>query len=93
MNEKILNKIYAKNIKYYRFKMGWTQEHLAEKASLEINTIRGIENGLRSASPKTTCKIVNALKIKPKDLYDESILTYNLPNKITDFKRNTNNLK
>ena len=88
MNEKQLNNIYAKNVKYYRFKKGWSQEYLAEKSSLEINTIRGIETGIRSASPKTTCKITNALGITPKDLYDEKILKYNIPNKITNFNKN-----
>lgn len=90
MNEQILNKIYSRNVKYYGFKKGWSQELLAEKSSLEINTIRGIETGIRSASPKTTCKMVNALGITPKDLYDEKILKYNLPNKITDFNKNIN---
>ena len=87
MNAYKLRKIYGKNIKYYRFCKGWSQEKLAEKSSLDINTIKGLEIFNKSPSPETTCKIVNALGITPKDFYDEKILKYNLPTKITGFKK------
>lgn len=90
MNVNELKKIYGKNIKYHRFKKGWTQEKLAEHSSLDLNTIRGLETCQKNPSPETTCKIANALGILPKDLYDDKVSKYNLPNKITNFIKDNN---
>jgi transcriptional regulator with XRE-family HTH domain len=48
-----LNSIFGKNIKKYRVLKGWSQECLAEKMEVSINTICEIETGKKFVRAET----------------------------------------
>lgn len=54
-----------------------SQEKLAEKCEINVNSLSYIENGRNFPSPETLDKIMSALDIQPKDLFN----FYNLENK------------
>lgn len=47
-----------------------SQETLAEKCDINVNSLSYIENGRNFPSAETLDKIMNALEIEPKDLYN-----------------------
>jgi transcriptional regulator with XRE-family HTH domain len=53
--------VFARNVKNYRNALQYTQEKLAEKAKLSIQTIKDIEGGRRWVSDDTLTKIAKAL--------------------------------
>ena len=57
------------NIKKYRQRKSWTQEKLAEEASLHVSYIGQIERGLRLPSLNALLKISEALKIDVRKLF------------------------
>ena len=46
-----------------RIEQGYTQESLAEKLNISVNTIKGIEQGIRYPSMPTFVRIAKALKL------------------------------
>ena len=63
-----LLKTVASNIKKFRAECGFTQEQLAEKTSLSIETIGNLENAKSWFSLDSITKIALALNIKPYQL-------------------------
>lgn len=57
-------KVFASNLKYYRNKMGISQEQFADKAGLHRTYISAIECGKRSISLDNIQKIAEALEIE-----------------------------
>lgn len=61
------------NIKFYRNKLGLTQEKLSELVSVERSYITALENGSKSPSLYFLYELSEALKINLKDLADIQI--------------------
>jgi len=53
---------FGSNVRKLREAKDWTQEQLAEKASLDQTYISGIERGERNATILTITKLAGALK-------------------------------
>lgn len=64
-----LSESVGKRIREYRKKKSWTQEQLAEAASLHYSYIGGVERGDRNISLETLEKIVSALDIPAGELF------------------------
>jgi DNA-binding XRE family transcriptional regulator len=67
-DEAKLRKIMSTNIKYYRAKLGFTQEKLAEIIEVSDQTINDIEGCRTWVSDKTIVKLARALKIEAYQL-------------------------
>ena len=67
-----IRKILSENIKYYRFKMKYTQETLAEKTDLSARYISDIENENGNIPIDTLENIANVLKVEPYRLLKET---------------------
>lgn len=63
-----LKSVLAKNVRYYRKKLKWTQEFLAEKSDLSVNTIKDIEAGCSWPECATFVSLANALEVDPCSL-------------------------
>lgn len=63
-----LIEIVSKNIRYYRNKLGISQEKLAELSNLHRTYIGSVERGERNLSLNNIEKIARALKISPYKL-------------------------
>jgi len=70
LNEEELVKIVGRQIKKYRKQQDMTQFDLAVKSNMEENALQRIETGRTNPSIKTLLKIVNALGIEFKELFD-----------------------
>ena len=70
-------KVFASNLKYYRNKMGVSQEQFADKAGLHRTYISAIECGKRSISLDNIQKIAEALEIVKKNLNCENYYAFN----------------
>lgn len=57
-------KVFSYNLKYYRNKLGISQEEFADKAGLHRTYISAVECGKRSISLDNIQKIAEALGIK-----------------------------
>lgn len=64
-----LPEMVGKRIREYRKKKNWTQEQLAEAASLHYSYIGGVERGDRNISLETLEKIALALDIPAGELF------------------------
>jgi transcriptional regulator with XRE-family HTH domain len=60
----------GERIRALRKEAGLTQEQLAEKAGVSVNFIGNAERGESAASVKTLRKIVKAIGVNLKDLFD-----------------------
>ena len=65
-----LQKKLGKRIQEIRKAKKLTQEKLAEIIELDVPNISNIERGKRFVSASTLEKIINALGVYPKDLFD-----------------------
>ncbi|EGQ7645070.1 helix-turn-helix transcriptional regulator [Vibrio cholerae] len=66
MNE--IRKQFGKNIKFYRQCAGFSQEALAEKASLHRTYIGSVERGERNISLENIVQLAKALGVSPSIL-------------------------
>lgn len=57
----------------HRKRMGYTQEQLAERAGISIDTIRKLEGGSSGASFPMIEKIARALELDPAELFTTEI--------------------
>jgi len=61
--------MFDKRLKQLRKKAGWSQQKLAEKASLSYNVITKIEQGAaKNPNIQTMIKLANAFQISLDDL-------------------------
>ena len=63
--------VLATNIKFYRFKLGYTQEQLAEKTDLSPRYISDIEHSKGNIPIDTLEELAFVLKVKPFYLIKE----------------------
>lgn len=68
-----LRKIVSTNVRYYRLKLEYTQERLAELCDLSPRYVSDIENVRGNIPIDTIEKIANALEIEPYQLLKEQI--------------------
>jgi transcriptional regulator with XRE-family HTH domain len=61
----------AKRIKELRGTNGWSQELLAERASIQRTYLADLERGGRNPSVRTLVKLANALRVGLRDLFEE----------------------
>lgn len=60
--------VVGENIKYYRTKLGMTQEELAERAGINRSYLAGLERGRRNTTLKTVEMLAQALGVSSVDL-------------------------
>lgn len=60
--------VFAENVKFYRRKLGISQEELADRAQIHRTNISAIERGERNVTIKNIEKLAHALGIEPKQL-------------------------
>lgn len=72
-NEEILRKSIGKKIKLARAKTNYTQEALAEKASLSPRFISQLERGISFGSATTIVNLCKALNISSDFLFNDLI--------------------
>ncbi len=72
-NEKILRKSIGKKIKLARSKTNYTQETLAEKASLSPRFVSQLERGISFGSATTIVNLCRALNISSDFLFSDLI--------------------
>lgn len=72
MNEPEFKKFFGKRVKELRLKNGLTQEQLAEMIEVGERNLSKIECGNVFVKAKTITKLIEALKIEPKELFEFS---------------------
>jgi len=64
--------VVGENIKYYRTKLGMTQEELAERAGINRSYLASLERGRRNTTLKTVEMLAKALGVSTTDLVSPS---------------------
>lgn len=64
--------VVGENIKYYRTKLGMTQEELAERAGINRSYLASLERGRRNTTLKTVEMLAKALGVSTTDLVSQS---------------------
>ena len=67
MKDELLFKI-GQSVRYLRQKEGISQEELAFRANLNLNSIRTLERGLNNVKIKTLYSIAKALNVKIEEI-------------------------
>ena len=67
MKDELLFKI-GQSVRYLRLKAGISQEELAFRADLNLNSISTLERGLNNVKIKTLYSIAKALDVKVEDI-------------------------
>lgn len=67
-----IRETFISNLKFYRKKLGFTQEKLAETIGMSTTYIGTMESCSRFPSPETIDKIATALGISAATLFDEN---------------------
>ena len=73
MNELDIKKLFGQRLKELRIKKGLTQEQLAELINVGDRNLSKIECGKSFVKAETIAKIIIALNIQPKELFDFSL--------------------
>lgn len=80
--------LLGKNVKYYRFRAGLTQEGLAEKLNVSTNYIGRLERGQHNPSLAKLENIAKSLNIEVYELLIEHNGIERIPNRIKVTSRN-----
>lgn len=64
-----IRKVFGENVKYYRKKMGYSQEQLAEKLDISPNHLSVIETGGKFVTYKLIEKMVLIFDVMPAALF------------------------
>ena len=72
MDETEFKKYFGKRVKELRIKKGLTQEQLAEMIEVGERNLSKIECGNVFVKAKTITKLIEALKVEPKELFEFS---------------------
>lgn len=67
MKDELLFKI-GQSVRYLRIKKGFSQEELAFKADLNMNSISTLERGVNNVKIKTLYAIANALEVNIEEI-------------------------
>lgn len=68
-----IKKLFGKNLKYYRFQKGLSQEKLAEAIDSTVTYISNIETGRNGITFGKLEEFCAVLGVKPMQLFDEEI--------------------
>lgn len=74
-----LHKIFGARIRYFRLRIGLSQEELAGRCELDRAYVGGIERGERNPSLKNISIIAAALQVPISALFDTSEVSTPLP--------------
>lgn len=77
-----LKTLFGKNVKYYRFRNGYTQEQLAEKMDVTPNYISRLERGMHNPLFIMISKVADALDVEPYELFIKRSDLTELPNRV-----------
>jgi transcriptional regulator with XRE-family HTH domain len=69
ISESTAIRLLAKRIKMLRMEKDWSQEQLAERASIQRSYLADLERGSRNPSVRTLIKISNALGVSIRHLF------------------------
>ena len=72
MDGRVIRRILANNVKYFRENRNLTQAALAEKSDISIPFLSEIERGNKWPYPDTLAKIAEALNVKFHELFRET---------------------
>lgn len=64
---------FGKLVKAHRVRMGWTQEALAERASISVDMVAKIEGGSSGARFRVIEQLSHALGIDPAELFTSEL--------------------
>lgn len=70
-----IEKIFASNVRRFREERGWTQETLAERMGVAINTIQAYEGHRRWPKPEYIAPLARALGIHESRLLEDPAIT------------------
>lgn len=73
MNEIDVKKLFGQRIKELRLKRGLTQEQLAPLIDVGERNLSKIECGKCFVKAETIARLLNALEVEPKELFDFSV--------------------
>jgi transcriptional regulator with XRE-family HTH domain len=63
----------GKNIKFLRFRKGYSQADLAEKADISIIFLSNIERGVKFPKPEVMSRIAKALDVEVSELFKTDV--------------------
>jgi transcriptional regulator with XRE-family HTH domain len=66
-------KAFGLRVRYFRKRLGLSQEDLADKANLHRTYVGAIERGERNISLINILRLADALHVAAKELFDEDI--------------------
>lgn len=66
-------KAFGLRVRYFRKRLGLSQDDLAEKADLHRTYVGAIERGERNISLLNILRLADALQVAAKKLFDEDI--------------------
>ena len=67
-----LKRIFGKNVRYFRYKKGYTQEKFAEKVDLNASYVSELESGKYGPTFEKVETIAKVLNVKPYILFQET---------------------
>ena len=70
VSETHVPRLLAERIKSLRRAKGWSQEQLAERASMQRSYLADLERGYRSPSVRTLVKVANAPSVSVPRLFE-----------------------
>ncbi len=71
MAQRYVKSRFGSRLRQLRDERGYSQEELAERASLHRNYVGGIERGERNVALENIIKLAKALSVKPGDLFTD----------------------
>ncbi|MCL2380115.1 MAG: helix-turn-helix domain-containing protein [Treponema sp.] len=94
MNGKDIKATLGKNIKFFRFRMEYSQADLAEKVDISITFLSNIERGLKFPKPEILSRLAVSLEVEVYELFRTQIVPENsrdLVNRLAeDVSKNVN---
>ena len=64
--------LVGRNVRRFRRERSWSQEALAQEASVAMRYVSGIERGEENPSLSVLVKIADALGVHPRDLLSDA---------------------
>lgn len=82
-----IKEIFGKNLKYYRFQKGLSQERLAEMLDSTVTYISNIETGRNGVTFSTLEELCRLLDVKPKQLFDDQVYNKVFSNRLDLYRK------
>ena len=82
-----IKEVFGKNLKFYRFQRGFSQEKLAEIMDSTVSYISNIETGRNGVSFATVEELCRILNIRPKQLFDDKIEKKTISTRLDLYRR------